>query len=62
MTYRLLAVEVAAHVLHDGRPCADRRCGQCRPPATFKLPVAGSALIVPPPPDYSTPAAVTKRC
>lgn len=30
--------------------------------ASFHWPAPGSALIVPPPPDYSTPAAVTKRC
>ena len=60
--YRLVSIAPTAHKLEDGQDCHGYRCGQCKSRASVKLPVAGSALIVPPPPDYSSVAAVSKRC
>jgi hypothetical protein len=67
MDYRLVTIETATHKLDDGRECGAYssgflRCDQCHPRPSFKLPAMGSALIVPPPPDYSTPKAVSARC
>ena len=38
--------------------CADDRSF----PSSHHMPAFGSALIVPRPPDYSTPSAITSRC
>ena len=65
-THTLVSIAAAAHKVktEDGEvhDCSGYHCGQCKPLPAGCGTAWGAALVVPPPPDYSTPAEVTKRC
>ena len=60
--YTLVSLTTTTHKLENGGECGyGRRCAHCHAHVGINPSIVGAALRVPPPPDYSTPKAVTAR-